>query len=349
MKHAEAEKLLGGYATGTLTGDERRRLFAAALGHQDIFDALMDEEALRELLADPAAKAQLLVALAPVATPRIVPFWRRTGVLGAAASLIVAATAGLAYLRSPQSMPPLARQEAAPTPEANSLVAPTGIQAQAPLAAKALPIAPLKEKAKSLQVPAAPASATPTFEPQLAGAVAIASAREDIARARMQGAGRRGAQDNQAKKSEAETPRPVAAAVMEVIAPTPQPPPAAKAMAGGSIAQRADMAAYAPAQRPAPAPTWTLELQPDGATQVTVTGPRRAQLVLLKRGASGVAVLPVREGRSGVRVQWRCQVRLVAGDVLDLYLLDNPGANPARLPETGPVDGFRARIYPPTK
>ena len=346
MKHAEAEKLLGGYATGTLTEDERRRLFAAALGHQDIFDALMDEEALRELLMDPAARAQLLAALAPVAAPRSVPFWRRTGVLAAAASLIVAATAGLVYLRSPQAPPPLARQEAVPTPEANRLVAPTGTQAQAPPAAKALPVAPLREKAKSLQVPTAAASATPTFAPQLAGAVAIASAREDSARARMQDAGRREAQDNLAKKSEAETPRPVAAAVMEVIAPMPQPAPAAKATAGGSIAQRTDMAAFAPAPRQASAPVWMLEPQPDGATQVTVTGPRRAQLVLLKRGASGVEVLPVRESRSGVRVQWRCQVRLVAGDVLDLYLLDSPVADPASLPAEGPVDGFRARIYP---
>ena len=32
MTRSEAEKLLGGYATGTLTEDERRRLFAAALG-----------------------------------------------------------------------------------------------------------------------------------------------------------------------------------------------------------------------------------------------------------------------------------------------------------------------------
>ena len=107
------------------------------------------------------------------------------------------------------------------------------------------------------------------------------------------------------------------------------------------------MAAFAPAPRQASAPVWMLELQPDGTTRVTVTASLGTQLVLLKRGASGVAVLkPVRESRSGVRVQWRCQVRLVAGDVLDLYLLDSPVPDPASLSETGPVDGFRARIYP---
>ncbi|HEX4846198.1 MAG TPA: hypothetical protein VFV26_08265, partial [Geothrix sp.] len=112
MKRAEAEKLLGGYATGTLTESERRMLCEAALAHQDLFDALADEEALRELLADPAARAQLLAALAPsseLAPPKVVPFWRRPGVIGAAAGLLVATTAGLVVLRSPEGVPPLAK------------------------------------------------------------------------------------------------------------------------------------------------------------------------------------------------------------------------------------------------
>ena len=47
----DVRKLLGGYATGTLTDEERNLLFSAALEHQELFDALADEEALRELLA----------------------------------------------------------------------------------------------------------------------------------------------------------------------------------------------------------------------------------------------------------------------------------------------------------
>jgi len=43
---------------------------------------------------------------------------------------------------------------------------------------------------------------------------------------------------------------------------------------------------------------------------------------------------------------WRWQVRLSTGDALDLYLLNAPMADPTQLPETGPVDGFRARIHP---
>jgi hypothetical protein len=130
MKRAEAEKLLGGYATGTLTGDERRTLFEAALEHQDVFDTLADEEALRELLADPAARAHVLSALAAPAVSKVVPFWRRPGVIGAAAGIIMAATAGLAVLRSPEAQVPLpaakpaAAQTPLPAPSASAPVAP---------------------------------------------------------------------------------------------------------------------------------------------------------------------------------------------------------------------------------
>jgi hypothetical protein len=58
------EKLLGGYAAGNLTPEERARLFEAALENQTLFDALMEEEPLREVLADPVAKARLRRSLA---------------------------------------------------------------------------------------------------------------------------------------------------------------------------------------------------------------------------------------------------------------------------------------------
>jgi hypothetical protein len=59
----EVRKLLGGYATGTLTDGERDLLFSAALQDQELFDALADEEALRDLLAGPAARQTLLEQL----------------------------------------------------------------------------------------------------------------------------------------------------------------------------------------------------------------------------------------------------------------------------------------------
>ncbi|MFZ1377588.1 MAG: hypothetical protein WAS25_13435, partial [Geothrix sp.] len=149
MKQRDAERLLGGHATGTLTEAERAALFAAALEQQEVFDALMDEEALRELLADPVAKAQLLEALAPAAAPKIVPFWRRTGVLGAAASLLVASLAGIAYLRSPGQAPPSLRQETDKSPAAKDVAAPTAAQSAPPAAHNRAPT----EKAKEAPAP----------------------------------------------------------------------------------------------------------------------------------------------------------------------------------------------------
>lgn len=65
MSREEIQKLLGGYATGTLSEAERRALFEAALEDQELFDALAKEEALREVLEDPTARRQLIAALGP--------------------------------------------------------------------------------------------------------------------------------------------------------------------------------------------------------------------------------------------------------------------------------------------
>lgn len=129
MNPREAERLLGGYATGTLAESERSALFAAALEDQALFDALADEEALRELLADPAARAKLLAAL----EPKAVPFWRRPGAVTLAASLVAAVGVGILL----KHMKP---EQALPQPPA-LLEAPSG-PAQAPAAASVPPPPP---------------------------------------------------------------------------------------------------------------------------------------------------------------------------------------------------------------
>ena len=75
MKPEEIRKLLGGFATGTLTERERALLFSAALEDQTLFDALANEEALREMLADPATREELLQDLRarPAEQPAAVP------------------------------------------------------------------------------------------------------------------------------------------------------------------------------------------------------------------------------------------------------------------------------------
>jgi len=378
MTRSEAEKLLGGYATGTLTEDERRRLFAAALGDQSIFDALVDEETLRELLADPAMKAQLLAALAPVAAPKVVPFWRRTGVLGAAASLLVAATAGLVYLRSPERVPLPLEQEREQPAKAAVPEAPAIPQAPPLLARKATPASPVRAATPAPPPPGSVAALAPVpAQPMTAALAEGAPARpvEDGSRTREQDHYRRSeAQDKVAKK--AETPRP-SAAVVEVVAEAKddrqkRKEAARNVAAGASVAVPggvvggvvggvmggavAKPSAAAPPNSDrrvvgkavaAEAPTWTLEPQPDGSTLVLVKGPAGAQAVLLRRGAGGIRALALRVVQAGGdTTHWRAEVRLAEGDVVDLYLLNTPAANPTLLPETGPVDGFRARVYP---
>ena len=50
MNREEIQKLIGGYATGSLTDDERRLLFEAALDDQDLFDALIKRHDTRWLV-----------------------------------------------------------------------------------------------------------------------------------------------------------------------------------------------------------------------------------------------------------------------------------------------------------
>lgn len=63
MPDRNLEKLLSGYSTHTLTQEERKALFEAALRDQVLFNAMADEQALKELLDDPHSRRQLLEAL----------------------------------------------------------------------------------------------------------------------------------------------------------------------------------------------------------------------------------------------------------------------------------------------
>ncbi len=79
-------KLLGGYATGTLTPEEQQALFEAALTDQELFDALAGEQSLRDLLRDPAARAQLLSAIDDRPLPWYRRFWRPMALAATAAA-----------------------------------------------------------------------------------------------------------------------------------------------------------------------------------------------------------------------------------------------------------------------
>ncbi len=173
MTQDEIRKLLGGYATDTLTADERRILFEAALEDQALFDALQNEDALRELLDDPVARHQVRRMLAgPIPKPRP-HFGSRRWLFG------VAIPAGVAVIlivimnraNAPRLIAPpvqVATNEMASPPKP---VAPEPAPAQAKPQAEPEPLSKETGKAKTM---ARPAPAMPAA-PQLAEAPRLAA------------------------------------------------------------------------------------------------------------------------------------------------------------------------------
>jgi len=134
MTREEIRKLLGGYATGTLTEAERRALFQAALEDQEIFDALADEEALRELLSDEGYRRELAAALAeerPGWRERLAAWWRRPLPVAAALAAVAGVLAvGITMLTRPPAYEVAMRTE--PEPVAPRAMKQAGGEAPAP-------------------------------------------------------------------------------------------------------------------------------------------------------------------------------------------------------------------------
>jgi hypothetical protein len=113
MSNEQARKLLGGYATNSLTEAERKALFEAALDDQELFDALQQEEALKELLADPVSRNQVQQALAQApAAGRA--WWFRGWVWGGMAGAVAATVMIVAVIRSNETPKEIARVQQAP-------------------------------------------------------------------------------------------------------------------------------------------------------------------------------------------------------------------------------------------
>jgi hypothetical protein len=94
----DPKRLLGGYATDSLTEEERSELLRAALDDQELFDAVLENEGLRELLESPGARNELLAALErPTAWERVRAWFGRPatfGHLATAVAVLVVAVAG---------------------------------------------------------------------------------------------------------------------------------------------------------------------------------------------------------------------------------------------------------------
>jgi hypothetical protein len=183
----ELERLLGGYAAGTLSEAERRELFQAALHDQALFSALADEEALRDALADPVCRGRVLAALGE-AEPRPARAWLRRPQIWALAGGLAAAgvvavvlvdsyptkrgTVEVAQVSRPAAAPPA--QEVERTPRAapglptppQPAKRPAADEGTRPTAKPAEPVAVAKRRA---ELPALP-SVTPPAETSLAAA-----------------------------------------------------------------------------------------------------------------------------------------------------------------------------------
>ena len=161
MTQDEIRKLLGGYATDALTADERRILFEAALEDQDLFNALQNEDALKELLDDPVLREQVRRALGTPAKPSRRPgfSWRKWAfgvALPAAAAVIAIVVMNRADAPKLVSM----SQPAAPTEVAPKL-APTVPAPQA----QAIPAPVPLESARRPEAPVASAFSAAAVRP----------------------------------------------------------------------------------------------------------------------------------------------------------------------------------------
>jgi hypothetical protein len=98
----KAGRLLGGHAFGSLTDEERRELYGAALEDQAMFDELAEQEPIRELLADRAVRKDLLEVLdTPTIADKLRAFLQRPATwadLAVTASLLAVALVATHFL-----------------------------------------------------------------------------------------------------------------------------------------------------------------------------------------------------------------------------------------------------------
>ncbi|MEO8659956.1 MAG: hypothetical protein ABI693_15910 [Bryobacteraceae bacterium] len=323
MNRPEAEKLLGGYATGTLTEAEKAELFSAALDHQELFDALADEEMLREILADPGARQRLLAALPE---PQRVSWWgwlRRPAALGLAASLAGALVVGVAlWMYSSRADRPVVemadvRTAPVPAPPENRPQAKAVVQAPPKVSKRqeAKPIAPREEK------------------------VELAQPDQLALRARSEASAENRLTDQSAEVKQ--KAREVRGVIGGVVGGVPAFTPAAPPTALYRIAKEAARAV----------PIANLERMDSGQARLTVTSPAGGVLYVAARKGSTVDLLTAQQsiaGPSGT-TEARYEFPLAGVDAVDLYVLPVAISNPLTLPANGSGGGYYRRVYPDEK
>jgi hypothetical protein len=109
--------LLGRYATGSLSEEERQRLFDAALNDQELFEELAREQELKMLLDQPGARSRMIRALEP---PRRKTAW----IFGLAATAAASVAIMIILLRpSPKLTQEQVARVAPPAPGVQTAIA----------------------------------------------------------------------------------------------------------------------------------------------------------------------------------------------------------------------------------
>jgi len=152
MMNDDIRKLLSGYATNTLTEAERKALFEAALEDQELFNALQEEQPLKDLLSDPISRAQVQQALDTKPAPKI-RWWAWSGALGAVAAAVLI----VAVIRNEKPQPRLPQMAASRNIPGNSVPLIEQLKPQS----KATPPAPSRRSQPEAILKRAPATVTP--------------------------------------------------------------------------------------------------------------------------------------------------------------------------------------------
>jgi hypothetical protein len=87
----DIRRLMGAYATGSLTDAERKVLFDAALDDQDLFDELAREQAVKQVIDEPGVRERLIAGLPAVDSEPVAAAggWRKPLAWGLSAAFVL--------------------------------------------------------------------------------------------------------------------------------------------------------------------------------------------------------------------------------------------------------------------
>ncbi|HYL36318.1 MAG TPA: hypothetical protein VEV17_10435 [Bryobacteraceae bacterium] len=318
MTKEQIRKLLGGYATNTLSESERKALFDAALDDQELFDALEQEEALKEVLADPVARAQVEQALAQLASGKQQAGWRlRWWAWGGAVGAVAAAAIVFAVIRSSRV------PNTAPATEIASAErsARTVIPEQTPGRARERK----QPGAEQSPLPALQSESQAQFDARRAGAPGEPGAKAKDEEAR---------NAPEAAAAPSAIPAPARPSAVQQLRQSSQPVPAGQGGQSAAVAGAASqLSAQGQAQAPPPVKSFrdalSAQAPPPAASRLKTASNSIApdlRYSLVKHDASG-AELPVSEADLKAGDEVRLNVSTGVPGYLVLYQIDSTGGS----------------------